>query len=183
MPGCDIALPEQLWIDIDGSGQTPQETVEIPVFDDPKSLPMGGLWTSTFSEGSSEYVRRILLVLDGFIPLEARAAWLLTPEVANVLEVVDRSGEDKLAAIAPDPPCWPRVAEHVDAVHMTAEGALAFPCTPAPGDLPQAGLVSAFAKRIAGRGPLDFWEAERTIWFRWRFSKARRIGDIAFPLL
>jgi hypothetical protein len=183
VPGRGIALPEQLWIDVNGSGQTPQETVEIPVLDDPNKLPMGGLWTSTYSEGSSEYVRRILLVLDGFIPLEARAAWLLTPEVANVLEVVDRSSEDEFAGLAPEAPYWPRVAEHLDAVHMTAAGALAFPCTPAPGDLPQAGLITAFAKRIAGRGPLDFWEAERTIWFRWRFSQARHIGDIQFPML
>lgn len=183
MTGQETALPRQLWIDINGSGQTPQETVEIPVSDDLNSLPMGGLWTSTYSLGSSEYVRRMLLVLDDFIPLDARPAWLLTPEVANVLEVVDRSGEDEFAAIAPEAPYWPRVADHFDAVHMTAEGALVFPCTPAPGDLPQPGLITALAKRNLERGPLDFWEAERTIWFRWRFSDARRIRDIHFPLL
>ncbi len=183
VPSTELVLPEQLWIDVSGSGQTPAETAEVPVFDDENGLPAGGLWTSSYSDGSSEYVRRMLLVLDGFMALAPRRAWLLTPEPATVFEVDDTGAESELRAIAPGAPFWPQLAGRFDAVHMTAKGALAFPSTPAPGDIPPEGGAAKLAKMHAARGPLDFWEAERTIWFRWLFSSARRIEDVAFPLL
>jgi hypothetical protein len=180
--GREIALPQQLWIDQAGSGQTPKETAEIPVFDDSNGLPAGGLWTSTYSEGSSEYIRRILHVMEGFMPLEPRPAWLLTPQMAVVYEVEDQSADDDLTALASGSPFWPQMAGHLDAVHMTRDGALAFARTPTRDDLFGKRMEAVTRHVREGRGPLDFWEAERTIWFRWCFSEARHIEDIEVPL-
>lgn len=84
-------------------------------------------------------------------------------------------------AIAPGSPVWPRVAEHVDGVHMTASGARAFWYTPRPEDPRRSARPQAFAGMTATGldSPLDMWEAESTAWFTWHFTSAERLGTVA----
>ncbi len=178
-----ITLPDQLWVDFAGSGQTPEQTIEVEVYDDEQGHPAGGLWTSTHDEGTSPHVRTMLALVDGFLPVVSRPAWVLTPQEAVVYEVEDRSAQLDLAAMAPGTPIWPQMKRIVDGVHMTADGARAFLRTPASKD-PRYSRHVRVLGALSGKGthPLDLWESERTIWFRWCFSDAKRVGDVAVPL-
>jgi len=87
--------------------------------------------------------------------------------------------------MAPGSPIWARVAEQVDAVHMTAAGANAFWRTPTAADPRRGPRLRALANLTsAGLGsPLDMWEAESTVWFRWRFTAAAPAGHVDVPLI
>ncbi len=179
-----VTLPDQLWVDIAGSGQTPEQTIEVEVHDDERGHPAGGLWTSTHEDGTSPNVRTMLALVDGFLPVVRRPAWLLTPEEAIVYEIEDRSAQLDLAAMAPGKPIWPQMTRIVDGVHMTAQGALAFLRTPGSKDPRLSRHLRVLTELQAAQGthPLDLWESERTIWFRWCFSDAKKVADVTVPL-
>jgi hypothetical protein len=85
------ALEPQLWVDWFGTDAEPGPEIVLPVEDDPLGRPDGGIWTSTFSNGSSAYVERMRAVL----PLELcewhqRSAWVLEPESVELFVIEDR---------------------------------------------------------------------------------------------
>lgn len=116
-------------------------------------------------------------------PLVERPAWALTPRASEVLVVDDRLAEMDIADLAPGTPVWPQLARQLDAVHMTATGALAFWRTPRrsePRYTARLRLLAAMTEAKMG-SPLDMWEAESTIWFRWRFTSETPLGRLTVP--
>lgn len=184
-----VTLPPQLWVDWHGSGQAP--AVNHAPGTDRLGRPRGGLWTSPLDhDGSSAYTRRQAAVLG---PLDAphhqRDAWALTPEPALVLVVDDRMGEADVTTLGADDGVdhpggfWGRVANHCDAVHMTADGARAFWRMPLPDD-PHGDTRLRVMHTLEQGGfgcPLDWWEDESVFWTRWRFAAAEHIGTIELP--
>jgi hypothetical protein len=77
--------------------------------------------------------------------------------------------EVDLIALVPGFPLWPQVACKVDAVQMTADVALAYSRT------------LAVATDACVGSQLDMWEAEPTVWFRWRFLDEQPIGQLTAP--
>jgi hypothetical protein len=169
-----------------GSGQTPQQTADVTIFDDEHGLPAGGLWTSTYEDGSSPYLRRVLGLNARFLATAPRPAWRLTPREAKVYVAEDGNALLDLAVLAPQPgPVWSQVEAFAEAVHMTAAGARAFLRTPAPEEpnFKERIAVLVRLRRDAETNPFDLWEAERTIWFRWCFEGVERVADVDVPLI
>jgi hypothetical protein len=68
---------------------------------------------------------------------------------------------------------------------MTAGGARSFWRQPAPSEprwLERMGALQVL-KEMGFGTPLDWWEAESTIWFGWHFSVKERIADVAVPAI
>jgi hypothetical protein len=185
----ELTLGPQLWVDWDGSRAEPDADAVRAVEDDPLGRPGGGLWTSSFVDGSSAYVERMREVFPPELgEWHERAAWVLEPRPAHLLVVEDRSAEADFLLLANGPGApstWPKVAAGFDGVHMSTQGALSFWRRPAPSEprwLERMGVMEVLMKLGYGT-PLDWWEAESTIWFDWRFSVRRRIADIAVPAI
>jgi hypothetical protein len=182
-----VTLPPQLWVDMAGSGQTPQETADVAIFDDEHGLPGGGLWTSTYEDGSSPYLRTVLGLNAGFLSTAPRPAWRLTPREAKVYVAEDGNALLDLAALAPGAGTgvWSQVEVFAEAVHMTAAGARAFLRTPVPEEpnFKERIAVLIRLRRDGEINPFDLWEAERTIWFRWCFEGVERVADVDVPLI
>ncbi|HEX6152996.1 MAG TPA: hypothetical protein VFZ19_05675 [Solirubrobacterales bacterium] len=183
-----LALGPQLWVDWFGAGLEPGPETVSPVEDDPLGRPNGGIWTSTFVDGSSAYVERMRAVLPpGLCEWHDRAAWVLEPESAELFVIEDRLAEADFLLDAPglfgDRGVWRQMASRFAGAHMTAIGALSFWRQPAPSEprwLERMGALQVLKE--AGYGtPLDWWEAESTIWFGWRFSAKEKIADVAVP--
>jgi hypothetical protein len=184
----ELTLGPQLWVDWFGTGQEPCSGLVPAVEDDPLGRPAGGLWTSTYVDGSSAYVERMRAVLPPELSgWHDRAAWVLEPRSAGLFVIEDRSAEADFVLLAPNVPgercAWPQIATRFDGAHMTGQGALCFwrrPAPSEPGWLERMGVLEVLMELGYGT-PLDWWEAESTIWFDWRFSARRRIADIAVP--
>lgn len=182
-------MPPQLWVDWHGIGHQPGPEVMSPVGTGPKGRPAGGLWTSTIAEGpSSAYADRMRTLLGDAVDWHHRPAWLLHPEPARIWTVEDRCGEMDLlllgsAHASSAPTMWGRIADHVDAIHMTADGCRAFIQQPdSNGAVGALRLpVAAYLEREGMGCPLDWWEAESTLWTRWRFTHAERLQDMHVP--
>lgn len=186
----EFTLGPQLWVDWFGCGHEPGPEIVSPVEDDPLGRPAGGLWTSTLIGGTSAYVERMRAVLPPALSeWHQRAAWVLEPRPAELLVVEDRSAEADLVLLAPDlggEHCtWQRLATRFEGAHMTAQGALSFwrqPAPSEPGWLERIGVLEVLTELGYGT-PLDWWEAESTIWFDWRLSVRERIADVAVPAI
>ncbi len=48
-----LQLPEQLWVDWQGSGQPPEPGLLSEVADDEFKRPIGGIWTSTLTDAGT----------------------------------------------------------------------------------------------------------------------------------
>jgi hypothetical protein len=118
-----------------------------------------------------------------------RAAWILEPEPVWLFVIEDRLAEADFVLDAPDllgdRRVWQQMAARFAGAHMTANGALSFwrqPAPPQPRWLERMGALQVLKE--AGYGtPLDWWEAESTIWFGWNFSVKKRIADVAVPTI
>lgn len=186
----ELALGPQLWVDWFDGEREPCPDIVSPVEDDPLGRPNGGLWTSTFVDDSSPYVERMRAVL----PPELSewhdcAAWVLEPRPAELFVIEDRFAEADLMLFSPDlfgdGRLWQEMASRFAGAHMTANGAVAFWRQPAPSEtrwLERLGVLQVMTETGLGT-PLDWWEAESTIWFDWRFSTKERIADIAVPTI
>lgn len=186
----ELTLGPQLWVDWFGCGHEPGPDIVAPVGDDPLGRPSGGFWTSSFVEGRSAYVERMRVVLPPELSeWHDRAAWVLEPGPAELLVVADRSAEADFVLLAPNLPgkrcTWPQIATRFDGAHMTAQGALSFWRQPAPSEprwLERMGVLEVLMELGYGT-PLDWWEAESTIWFDWHLSVRERIADVAVPAI
>jgi hypothetical protein len=185
-----VTLGPQLWVDWFGAEREPGPEKVSPIEDDPLGRPQGGIWTSTHVEGSSAYVERMRAVLPPELcGWHHRAAWVLQPEAVDLFVIEDRLAEADFMLETPGPTgsdrVWHQMALRFAAAHMTASGALSFWRQPAPSEprwLERTGALQTL--KVLGCGtPLDWWEAESTIWFRWCFSVKERIEDIAVPLI
>jgi hypothetical protein len=183
-----LTLEPQLWIDWFGTDPEPGPEVVSPVEDDPLSRPSGGIWTSTFIDESSAYVERMRAVLPPELcEWNDRAAWVLEPEPVELFVIEDRLAEADFLLDAPnlfgERRVWRQMASRFAGAHMTANGALSFWRQPAPTEprwLERMGALQVLKE--AGYGtPLDWWEAESTIWFGWHFSAMERVADVAVP--
>ena len=183
-------LGPQLWVDWFGTGQEPGAEAVMPVEDDPLGRPDGGLWTSTLVADSSPYVERMRTVLPpGLCEWHHRAAWVLEPQPADLFVIESRLAEADFMLDAPGligkHRVWHRMAARFSGAHMTADGALSFWRQPAPSEprwLERMGALLAL-KEMGYGTPLDWWEAESTIWFEWCFSAKERIADVAVPAI
>lgn len=183
-------LGPQLWVDWFGSDLEPRPEIVSPVGDDPLGRPSGGIWTSTLRDGSSAYVERMQEVLPPELSeWHDRAAWVLEPETVNLFVIEDRLAEADFVLGASDlfgdRRVWQQMASRFAGAHMTANGALSFWRQPAPSEprwLERMGALHVL-KEMGYGTPLDWWEAESTIWFDWRFSAKERIADIAVPAI
>lgn len=186
----ELTLEPQLWVDWFGDAPEPCPDIVSPVEDDPLGRPSGGLWTSTHRDGSSPYVERMREVLPPELSeWQDRAAWVLEPLPADLLVIEDRSAEADFVLLTPSVPgercTWLQIASRFDGGHMTAQGALSFWRQPAPSEprwLERMGVLEVLMELGYGT-PLDWWEAESTIWFDWRFSAKERIADVAVPAI
>jgi hypothetical protein len=184
------ALAPQLWVDWFGSDSEPGPEVVMPLEDDPLGRPQGGLWTSTFIDGSSPYVERMRSVLPPELcEWRRRAAWVLEPRPVELFVIEDRLAEADFVLEAPgllsDGRVWRQMADRFAGAHMTTSGALSFWRQPAPGEprwLERMGALQVL-KEMGFGTPLDWWEAESTIWFGWHFSRKERLADIAVPTI
>lgn len=183
-----LRLGPQLWVDWFGTDPEPGPEIIVPVEDDPLGRPNGGIWTSTFLDGTSAYVERMRAVLPPELcEWHHRSAWVLEPEAAGLFVIEDRLAEADLVLDAPDlfgdRRVWPLIASRFAGAHMTANGARSFWRQPAPSEprwLERMGALQVLKEMGLGT-PLDWWEAESTIWFEWRFSAMERIADVAVP--
>lgn len=183
-----LALGPQLWVDWFGTEAEPGPEIVSPVGDDPLGRPSGGIWTSTLTHGASAYVERMRAVLPpDLCEWHDRAAWVLEPEPVELFVIEDRLAEADFVLLAPDlfgDRCaWRQMASLFEGAHMTARGALAFWRQPAPSEprwLERLGALKILQETGYGT-PLDWWEAESTIWFEWHFSARERIADLAVP--
>jgi hypothetical protein len=183
-----LALEPQLWVDWFGSGLEPGSGIVPPVEDDPLGRPDGGIWTSTLVDGSSAYVERMRAVLPPTLSRwHDRAAWILEPESAELFVIEDRLAEADFVLDAPgligSHRAWRRLAGRFAGAHMTASGALSFWRQPTPSEprwLERMGALQILREMGYGT-PLDWWEAESTIWFGWCFSVKERIADVSVP--
>lgn len=183
-----LTLGSQLWIDWFGTDPEPAPEVIAPVEDDPLGRPSGGIWTSTLIDRSSAYVERMRAVRPpGLCAWHERAAWVLEPEAVELFVIEDRLAEADFVLDAPDllgeRRVWPQMASRFAGAHMTASGALSFWRQPAPSEprwLERMGALQVLKETGYGT-PLDWWEAESTIWFGWHFSAIERIADVAVP--
>ena len=162
-------LGPQLWVDWFGSGVEPGPDATAVVEDDPLGRPDGGLWTSTFVDGSSAYVERMRRVLPpDLCEWHVRAAWVLEPDAADLFVIESRLAEADFMLDAPvligNHRVWRRMADRFSGAHMTAAGALSFWRQPAPSEprwLERMGALLAL-KEMGYGTPLDWWEAEST---------------------
>lgn len=183
-----MVLEAQLWVDWFGTECEPGPEAVMPVEDDPLGRPGGGLWTSTLTGDSSPYVERMRAVLPPELSeWHDRAAWVLEPESVELFVVEDRLAEADLVLYAPDlfgdGRVWQEIASRFAGAHMTSHGARAFWRQPAPSEsrwLERLGVLQVMKESGLGT-PLDWWEAESTIWFGWHFCAKERIGDLAVP--
>jgi hypothetical protein len=183
-----LSLGPQLWVDWFGTDPEPGPEIVSPVEDDPLGRPNGGIWTSTLLDGSSAYVERMRAVLPPELcEWHDRAAWVLEPEPAELFVIEDRLAEADFVLDAPDlfgdHRVWQQMASRFAGAHMTAHGALSFWRQPAPSEprwLERMGALQVL-KEIGYGTPLDWWEAESTIWFDWHFIVKERIADLAVP--
>jgi hypothetical protein len=182
------ALGPQLWIDWFGTDSKPGPEIVLPVEDDPLGRPDGGIWTSTLVDGSSAYVERMRAVLPPELcEWHDRAAWVLEPEPAGLFVIEDRLAEADFVLDVPDlfgdRRVWQQMATRFAGAHMTAHGALSFWRQPAPSEprwLERMGVLQVL-KEMGHGTPLDWWEAESTIWFDWHFVAKEKIVDLAVP--
>lgn len=183
-----FTLGPQLWIDWFGTDSEPGPEIISPVEDDPLGRPNGGIWTSTHIDGCSAYVERMRAVLPPELcEWHDRAAWVLEPEPVELFVIEDRLAEADFVLDAPDllgdRRVWQQMASHFAGAHMTAHGALSFWRQPAPSEprwLERMGALQVL-KEMGYGTPLDWWEAESTIWFDWHFVAKERISDLAVP--
>jgi len=183
-------LGPQLWIDWFDSGLEPGPGAVSPIEDDPLGRPDGGIWTSTLTGGTSAYVERMRAVLPpDLCAWQDRAAWVLEPEGVDLFIVESRLAEADFMLDAPgligNHRVWRQMAHRFAGTHMTADGALSFWRQPAPSEprwLERMGALLAL-KEMGYGTPLDWWEAESTIWFEWCFSSKERIADVSVPLI
>lgn len=183
-----LTLGPQLWIDWFGTDPEPGPEIVSPVEDDPLGRPNGGIWTSTLIDGSSAYVERMrAAVPPELCEWHDRAAWVLEPESVELFVIEDRLAEADFVLDAPDlfgdRRVWQQMASRFAGAHMTASGALSFWRQPAPSEprwLERMGTLQVL-KEMGYGTPLDWWEAESTIWFDWHFVAKERIADIAVP--
>lgn len=182
------ALGPQLWVDWFGADSEPGPDIVSAVTDDSLGRPSGGIWTSTLIDGSSAYVQRMRAVLPPELcEWHHRAAWVLEPEPVDLFVIEDRLAEADFVLDAPllmDDRCaWQQMADRFAGAHMTASGALSFWRQPAPSEprwLERMGTLQVL-KEMGYGTPLDWWEAESTIWFDWHFSAKERVADVAVP--
>ena len=185
-----IDLGPQLWIDWFGTEREPGPEMVSPIEDDPLGRPDGGIWTSSFVAGSSAYAERMRAVLPpDLCGWQDRAAWVLEPEPVDLFVIEDRFAEADFMLDAPGliggNRVWHQMTFRFAGAHMTANGALSFWRQPAPSEprwLERMGALQAL-KEIGYGTPLDWWEAESTIWFGWFFSAKERIADVTVPLI
>lgn len=183
-----LTLKPQLWIDWLGTDSEPGPEVVSPIEDDPLGRPNGGIWTSTLIDGSSPYVERMRAVLPpDLCEWIDRAAWVLEAEPVELFVIEDRLAEADFVLDAPDlfgdRRVWRRMGSRFAGAHMTTTGALSFWRQPAPSEprwLERLGTLRVL-KEMGYGTPLDWWEAESTIWFGWHFSTMERVADVAVP--
>jgi hypothetical protein len=137
----------------------------------------GGLWTSTYdNEYGSAWVQFCLsetYEIDRENPTWQNC-WLLDPDPEARVYVIDdypdldwlikeyghtRKGSEMLSERMTFPD-WVRMSEDYDAVHMTEEG--------------------QWKTRLSHPHNLYGWDCECTLWLRWRFIHAQRLGELVF---
>ena len=138
--------------------------------------PVGGLFTSTGAEATSS---ALALLTDGYGDYQLEPPLirycLRASSAARVFEVDGPQVWHRLCAAYPAPgedgrlvPDWAAVAREWDAVHLTLGGLLT-------------------AEQVRVDGPAGWvehwgWDAEQTVWLRWRFDAVERLPDLPTPL-
>jgi hypothetical protein len=137
--------------------------------------PGGGLWTSSFIDGRSEWVDWV--ESERFLDSYSLTWHVLTPDPASRIYVIDSLADltrllDRYAVKKKwdGSMRWPdfeRIAGEYDAMHLTAEG--------------------QWATRLTHPDSLYGWDCESTLWFRWSFTKcvtveAKRQANSASPV-
>lgn len=135
--------------------------------------PFGGLWTSTYDFLSgSAYIQWALEEEHDISRADPiwQSCWLLEPDSDARIYTVDTYGDLQALARLCRPKFrrrglldWSRIAKEFDAVHAT-----------------DAGLRDT---QFSKPPNLGHWDHEGTLWFRWKFSSVKPIGEQAFPCL
>jgi hypothetical protein len=173
-----VTHPPQLWVGCHDD-QPPDEsrvnTIDYRQPDTPWVKPTGGFWTSTYDERTgSGWIQWCLAEQFGCERDETWSnLWRLQPaagariytiddygDLAELVERFPHSSEYPWARVYPR---WPEVAEHYDAVHLTASGEVR-----TRWDTPEMPLS------------LYGWDCESTLWLRWAFESVERIAPAAF---
>ena len=180
-------MPPQLWVDLRGDRGMPARERMDKAADDHTGRPHGGLWTSTYRDGdhSSPFIDT-LRATAGDVPTVSCPAWILTPRRSPIWEISDSHGMLDLMVLADGAgPIWPQVAGQVAGVHMTAQGAKAFPTLPVDDGRPALHAARmeavAYLTETGAGGPLAWWYSECTYWCRWGFSEVARTAPIDVP--
>lgn len=153
----------QSWTCSPGSGPPSAKAWRPIAQDNVRNKPRGGLWTSTWDDAGSDWLREAGPAnMDLLGP--APEVWLLTPEpAANVLTI---DGLDELVTIFDHGYGidvfggrvinFQLLAQDYDAVHLTEKG--------------------QWATRLSWPDDLYGWDCECTLWLRWRFTDVQRWG-------
>lgn len=126
--------------------------------------PDGGLWTSSYIDGSSDWVSWCRS--EGFGTPDKQNWFILTPaatarvrvidNLSDLTGLLDEYGKDKCHRTYKDRiPDFERLAQHYDALHLTEEG--------------------QWATRNTDPN-LYGWDCESTVWFRWCFTAVESVA-------
>jgi len=142
-----VTLPPQLIV-LRGHERPQAEKIE-PISSNGHAIPLGGLWTSTFRNGSSAWSEGAG---------HGESAYLLSPKPSSVYSIDGIADLDGLVVqYARDDGTidWERLAQDYDAVSLTEDG-----------------LDACSQHSQSDMHSLSFstWDCESTLWFRWRFS-------------